>query len=135
VRLRCQWLESLVTSLVFKSSNWRMIHLWVKASTSKTCSRSLEWKMQRPLVHLWGENFGEKDSWQTVGVFILGGWKTCFCATLSVRVGILFVGIRESWSWVHDENLYKGHNSLTKLNVNTSSIWLRFAFECVIWPW
>jgi hypothetical protein len=81
------------------------------------------------------ENFGEKDSWQTVGVFIFGGRKICFCSTLSVRVGILFVGVRESWLWVHNENLYKGHNNLTKLNVNTSSIWLRFAFECVIWPW
>jgi hypothetical protein len=31
-----------------------------------------------------------------VGVFILGGRKTCFCATLSVRVDILFVGVYES---------------------------------------
>jgi hypothetical protein len=34
--------------------------------------------------------------------FILGGRKTCFCITLSVRVSILFVGVRESWSWMHD---------------------------------
>jgi hypothetical protein len=48
--------------------------------------------------------------------------ETCFCATLSVRVSILFVGIRESRSWVYDENLNKGHNNLTKLNINSSSI-------------
>jgi hypothetical protein len=53
MNLRCLWLESLVSSLVFKSSNWRMVHLWVNASTSKTHSRSLEWKMQNPLAHLW----------------------------------------------------------------------------------
>ena len=55
--------------------------------------------------------------------------KKCFCVTLSVRVSILFVVIHESWLWVHDENLYKGHNNLIKLNVNISSIWLRFVFE------
>jgi hypothetical protein len=30
------------------------------------------------------------------GVFILVDGKTCFCVTLSVRVIILFVGVRES---------------------------------------
>jgi hypothetical protein len=49
--LRCLWLESLITSLVFKLSNWRMVYLWVKASTSKTCSRNLVYRMQRELVH------------------------------------------------------------------------------------
>ena len=43
-----------------------------------------------------------------------GQKKTYFCATLSVRVSILFVGVRESWSWVHDENLNKGHKQFDK---------------------
>jgi hypothetical protein len=30
------------------------------------------------------------------GVFILVDGKACFCVTLSVRVSILFVGVRES---------------------------------------
>jgi hypothetical protein len=55
--------------------------------------------------------------------FILVDGKSCLCVTL---IGILFVGVCESWSWVHDDNLNKSHNNLTKLNVNTSSIWLRF---------
>ena len=82
-----------------------------------------------PYFFLAYENFGEKDSYQMNGVFILVDEKTYFCVTLSVRVIILFVGIRESWSWVHDENLNKGHNNFRKLNVNTNSIWLRFCYH------
>jgi hypothetical protein len=56
------------------------------------------------------------------GVFIFVDGKACFSVTLNVRVNILFVGVCGFWSWVDDENLNKGHNSLTKLNVKTSSI-------------
>ena len=54
-----------------------------------------------PYFFLAYKNFGEKDSWKIIGVF---WWmeKICFCVTLSVRASILFVGVRESWSWVHD---------------------------------
>jgi hypothetical protein len=57
---------------------------------------------------------------------LFGGRKTCFCITLSVRVSSFIMGVCVSWSWVHDENLNKGHNNLTKLNMIISSIWLRF---------
>jgi hypothetical protein len=62
---------------------------------------------------------------------ILFWWtkKCMLCVTLSVRVSKLFVGVRVSWSWVHDENLNMGRTNLTKLNDQTSSIWLWF------WIW
>ena len=89
-----------------------------------------------PYFFLAYENFGENYSWQMNGVFIWWMEKACFCVTLSVRVSILFVGVRVSWSWAHDKNLNKGQNNLTKLNAITSSIWVRFLHEYyVIWPW
>jgi hypothetical protein len=30
------------------------------------------------------------------GVFLFGGRMACFCVTLNVRVGILYLGVRES---------------------------------------
>jgi hypothetical protein len=39
------------------------------------------------------------------------------CETLQ-----LFMGVHVSMSWVHDKNLNTGHNNLTKLNDQTSSI-------------
>ena len=56
------------------------------------------------------------------GVIIWWTEKACLCVTLSVRVSSLFVGVHESGSWVHDENLNKGHNNLKKLNAQTSRI-------------
>jgi hypothetical protein len=41
----------------------------------------------------------------------------------------IFVDVCVPWSWVHYENLNMGHNNLTKLNDQTSSIWLRFMIE------
>ena len=52
------------------------------------------------------------------GVFILVDGKTCFCVALSVRVSILFMDVRESGSWVHDENLNKGHKQFDKAQCN-----------------
>jgi hypothetical protein len=81
---------------------------------------------------LWHMKTFERDThviWMEY--FYLVDKKTCFCVTLSIGVSILYVGVCESWSWVYDENLNKGHNNLTKLNVITSSIWLRFCMmEC-----
>jgi hypothetical protein len=65
------------------------------------------------------------------GVLLFGGCMAYFCETLSVRVIILFLGctwilIMGAWQESHT-----GHNNLTKLNMITSSIWLRF-LRCVM---
>jgi hypothetical protein len=72
----------------------------------------------------------ERDTHDKV-IRVLFWWmeKCMLCITLSVRVSNFFVGVCVSWSWVHGENLNTGHNNLTKLNAQTSSIWLRF------WIW
>jgi hypothetical protein len=78
----CPWLESWVTSLDFKSSNWKMVHLWVKASASKTCSRSLEWMMPRQLAHQWEQmEIWIVCKWQHGGskVVSLYDWKPTLC--------------------------------------------------------
>jgi hypothetical protein len=78
-----------------------------------------------PILFFWHMKTLErliKNEWS---IYFLDG-NACFCVTLSVRVSILSMGVRGSWSWMHDENLNKGHNNLTKLNVKISSIWLRF---------
>jgi hypothetical protein len=73
-------------------------------------------------------NFWERHMINEWSNYLVDG-KNMLCVTLNVRVSSLFVGVRVSWSWVHDENVNMGHNNFGKLNAQTSSIWLRF------WIW
>ena len=65
-----------------------------------------------PILFVAYENFGEKDSWQMNGVFILGGRKTCFCVTLSVRVSIYL------WVYVNLD-----HGCMTRISTRVTTIW------------
>ena len=65
-----------------------------------------------PILFLAYENFGEKDSWQMNGVFILGGRKTCFCVTFSVRVNIYL------WVYVNLD-----HGCMTRISTRVTTIW------------